>query len=150
MGIIVAARGRSIWEPSMKVGFCFVDQVRSLETLLKVESGVSPIISDEVEINPVLFEAFVAHCLDRLERTNNGELFALVMGCLQICIALNWKIGGNLPSVSSRLKPLIEGASLIQEANWTITTFESTLEEVNSRVSEVRDTTDWKVYPNRV
>jgi len=67
MGIIVQFAGQSIWEPSLRVGFCFVAQVRSIEQLLDVRSGVSPIISDEVDINLAEFENFVGQCLEELE-----------------------------------------------------------------------------------
>ncbi len=103
MGIIVKFAGRSIWEPTLRVGKCFVAQVKSIEEVLDIESGVSPIISDEVDINLAKFESFLSLCLGKLERTNDGELFALIMGCLQVCIALNWKMGGRLPPVSAKL-----------------------------------------------
>lgn len=147
MGIIVKFAGRSIWEPSLRVGYCFVAQVRSIEELLDIQSGVSPVVSDELDINLASFKNFLSVCLDKLERTNNGDLFALVMGCLHICIALNWQMGGKLPKVSPRLQPILEGAGAIKNANWRITSIEPLDEEVNDRSGGIQDTRDWRVYP---
>lgn len=146
MGIVVKFAGQSIWEPSLKVGFCFVAQVRSIEQLLDVRSGVSPIISDEVDINLAEFENFVGQCLEKLERTNHGALFALVMGCLQICMALNWKMGGKVPPISSKLQPLLEGTGAVQKMDWRITSLQPAEGEIDGRTGEVRDMRDWAVY----
>ena len=146
MSIYIKCAGRSIWNPSSAVGFCFVDQIRSLEKMLAFESGVSPSINDEVDINLAIFEDFVSAALDRLERTNHGELFALTAGCLQICIALNWKMGGKLPPVSPKLKPLLEGANFFQKQNWRVTVLEPSAEETDARAGELRDMRDVVVY----
>ncbi len=146
MGIIVKFAGRSIWEPTLKAGFCFVAQVRSLEALLDTESGVGLIIADEVDINLAAFENFLTKCIEKLERTNDGEIFALVMGCLQICIALNWKMGGKLSQVSTKLQPLLEEAGVVQKMNWRITSLQPAEEEIDGRTGEVRDMRDWVVY----
>ena len=80
MGIIVKFAGRSIWEPSLRIGYCFIAQVRSIEQLINFPSGISPIIADEVTIEVAPLEIFLGRCLEELEKRNNSELAALMIG----------------------------------------------------------------------
>lgn len=149
MGIIVQFAGRSVWEPSLRVGYCFVAQVRTIEDLLSIKSGVGPVISDEVDINFAEFDNFLQDYLEKLEQTNNGPFFALTMGCIQVCISLHRKIGGKLPTISPKLRPLIEGATALENEIWRITSLEPAQEEVESRTGAIQDIGDWAVYPRK-
>jgi len=88
VGIIVQCRGRSVWEPSLEVGYCFVAQVRALENLIGTDSGIGSIESDEVNVDEQTLVDFIDKTLMRLENTNNGSLFMRVVGCLQIMYRL--------------------------------------------------------------
>jgi len=107
MSVIVECNGKEIWSPSLRVGNLFFEQIRALENTLELESGVDSPLADTYEIDAVTFDTFIKQNLQILETTNNGSLFTLMTGCLEIAIALNAKITGQWPSVSERLNPLV-------------------------------------------
>jgi hypothetical protein len=107
MSVIVECNKKEIWSPSLRVGNLFFDQIKALEKTLELESGVCSPLADTYEIDAATFDTFIKQSLEILETTNNGSLFTLMTGCLEIAIALNAKITGQWPSVSERLNPLL-------------------------------------------
>jgi len=123
MGLIVSSDNRDVWEPSLAVGYLFVDQIHSLERLVGLESGVSPVVSDEVTIDPARFQSFIKGCLRILETSNNGPLVAMTAGPLLIAIALCHAITGKWPPVPEHLRNLVDDADKVigsQRNGWEI------------------------------
>ena len=118
MGVIVSSDNREVWEPSLAVGYLFVDQLHSLERLIGLESGVSPVTSDEVTIDSIRFEAFIRGCLRKLEETDHRALVVLVAGCLQLAIAVNHRITGEWPTVPERHRFLVDNARAALDPGW--------------------------------
>ncbi len=116
MSIIVECNGQEIWSPSLRVGNLFFEQIKALEHFLDISSGVDSVLADTLEIDATTFEIFIHKALQTLETANNGPLFALTSGCLEIAIALNAIITGEWPSVSERLKPLLKSSQTVMNA----------------------------------
>jgi len=116
MGIIVECNGQELWSPSLRVGNLFFAQIQAVEQALDIKSGVNTFIADTLEIDSPTFNLFVNAALHKLETTNNGPLFAMTAGCLEIAIAINAQITGEWPEVSERLKPLILKAKTVMNA----------------------------------
>ena len=113
MGIFVECNGLTIWEPSLRVGRLFIAQLRAIESVFAIPSGFSEIEADEVEIDPVQLQKFVAHIINALEQTNNKFLLTMVDGCFKIVIALNAKITGEWFPVSDKLAPIVVDAKAL-------------------------------------
>ena len=113
MGIIVECNGQELWSPSLGVGNLFFTQIKALESVLGLESGVDSFIADTLEIDAPTFDAFLQSALQKLATTNNAPLFALSAGCVEIAIALNTKITGRWISVPEQLQPLLERAKSV-------------------------------------
>jgi hypothetical protein len=116
MGMIVECNGQELWFPSLRVGNLFFAQIQSLEQALDIKSGVDTFIDDILEIDLQTFNLFVKAALHKLETNNNGPLFAMTAGCLEIAIAINAQITGEWPEVSEKLKPLVLKAKTVMNA----------------------------------
>jgi len=110
MGLIITSNGRELWEPSQDVGRLFVDQIHTLVGIAGAESGVSRVVSDEVEIDGPRFCWFVNQLAKRLGETDHSVLLALASGPFQVAAALHFRLCGDWPKVSPRLYSLLEGA----------------------------------------
>jgi Family of unknown function (DUF6086) len=110
MGVTISCNGRDVWAPSLKVGYLFFDQVQALEKVVGVKSGIDSFVADEFQIDDAVLGKFILKVLEMLENTNNGALFALSGGCIQICLALLAQISGEWPAVPKKLEPLLLGA----------------------------------------
>ncbi|WP_223634888.1 DUF6086 family protein [Corallococcus sp. EGB] len=82
-----------VWNPSLRMARLFVSQVRALEEAVGIESGVGEIVSDEVEIDPVLLGAFVLALVKQLDsgmsetaKSLMGGGFAIAYGILVACV----------------------------------------------------------------
>ncbi|ELR97132.1 DUF6086 family protein [Gloeocapsa sp. PCC 73106] len=116
MSVLIECNGKELWSPSLRVGNLFFDQLKALEKVLGLESGVYASLADTYKIDAVIFNTFVKKILQTLETTNNGPLYVLMAGCLEIAIALNAKITGEWPLVSERLNPLVLKAKTAMNA----------------------------------
>jgi hypothetical protein len=116
MGVIVECRGREVWAPSGRVGRLFAEQIKSLESVVGQPSGVESSAADTLEIDASIFEGFVRAALQTLETTNNGSLFAMAAGTVEVAVALNARITGQWPDVSDRLRPLVIHAQAVLQA----------------------------------
>ena len=101
--IIYATSGQTIWEPSLDVAKLFVEHARLLEPLCGVLSGVGPVVSDEVVIDPHQFGRFLQAGGRLLEQSNSGPLHALVSGFLTLGGGLYRRMTGREPDLPAGL-----------------------------------------------
>ena len=99
MSVSIYADSKEIAQMSSAVGFCFVEQMKTIERLIDTQCGISDVVFDEVYVDPTRFTGFVDSLVNRLDETNNGQLAALCVGCLQICFFLHSRIFDNQPNV---------------------------------------------------
>lgn len=116
MGVIVECTGQEVWAPSGRVGRLFAEQIKALEPVVGQPSGVEASAADTLEIDAPAFDGFVRAALQTLETTNNGPLFAMTAGCVEVAVALNARITGRWPDVSDRLRPLVIHAQTVLRA----------------------------------
>jgi len=116
MGMQVYCNNRELWAPSLQTGTLFFSQIRALEPLVGLESGIESPLADMLEIDAVTFSTFMHRLLHVLETTNNGPLFALATGCTEAALVLYADITGQWPVVSDRLQPLIHKAKMVMGA----------------------------------
>ena len=146
MGVTFYHNAIEVATSSSHVGFCFVDQLRSLERLVDTPCGVSPVVADEVHIEAAQLEIFASKIVVRLDQTNNGQLAALCVGCLQICLFLQNAITGEWPELPSRFMPLLEGSKALRTVDWKIIALQADEEELALRQGAPRGNRDWVVY----
>ncbi len=94
MSIIIEHNGEEVWSPSLRVGHLFIEQLAAIERLVGRKSGVEPTLPDMWEIEATSFHGFILTVFDYLGRSNNGPLYALVGGCLEVAIALDARVNG--------------------------------------------------------
>ena len=116
MGMQVYCNNRELWAPSLQVGTLFLSQIRALEPVIGLESGIESPLADMLEIDASTFGTFIQRLLHLLDTTNNGPLFALAAGCTEVALALHADITGQWPVVSDRLKPLLPKAQMVMKA----------------------------------
>lgn len=116
MGMQVYCNNRELWAPSLQIGTLFFNQIRALESLVGLESGIENPLADMLEIDAATFSTFMQRLLHVLETTNNGPLFALATGCTEVALVLYAEITGQWPVVSDRLQPLLHRAKLVMRA----------------------------------
>lgn len=146
MGVTFYHNAKEVAESSSLVGFCFVDQLRSLERLIETQCGVSPVVADEIHIDAAQLDSFINNLVIRLEQTNNGQLAALCVGCLQICLSLQNTITGEWLELPPRLAPLLEGSKVLETVDWKIIALQADEEELRLRQGAPRSNRDWAVY----
>lgn len=88
MGVIFEHDGNSVWEPSRRVGFLFVRQVRAIEEVLEIASGVGDIIDDECRIDAAALKQFVLELDRELGYGFNETMRSLLAGCLAVAAGL--------------------------------------------------------------
>lgn len=96
MGFVVSCKNEIVWSPSLAVGNYFAENIKSLEKLLKSESGVSFPLSDTIEIDSSKLNEFVDKILGFVELTNNTPLLIMISGICEIVIALNSKLNETI------------------------------------------------------
>lgn len=116
MSTIVECNGQELWSPSLRIGNLFFDQIKALEQVLDINSGVDSFIADTLEIEAPTFDAFINAALHTLATTNNSLLFAMTTGCLEVAIAINAQITGQWTEVSERLQYLLLKAKTVMSA----------------------------------
>jgi hypothetical protein len=116
MGMQVSCGNRELWAPSLQVGTLFFNQIKTLEPIVGLESGVENPLADMLEIDALAFGTFVQRLLHLLDTTNNGPLFALAAGCTEVVLALQAEIAGQWPVVPDRLEPLLRKAEVVMKA----------------------------------
>lgn len=87
---------QDLWNPATIVARLFRDQVESVARVLGIESGLGEIVSDEVVVDKVKFEAFMAAFSGLMLRTApESGVHSLMGGCFEIVLALGDKLGGT-------------------------------------------------------
>ena len=117
-----------------------------LERLTETQCGVSPMVSDEIHIDAAQLDSFINNLVIRLEQTNNGQLAALCVGCLQICLSLQNTITGEWLELPPRLAPLLKGSKALKTVDWKIIALQADEEELRLRQGAPRSNRDWAVY----
>ena len=97
-----------IWGPSLQVGEYFLGNVRMLENILTLESGVTSHLADTIEIDKTKLGDFVKNLFTYFEVSNNTPLIAMVSGTLEVLLALNAKVNGDYPRVTGQIAKLVE------------------------------------------
>ena len=146
MGVTFYHNAKEVAASSSQVGVCFVEQLRSLEWLVDTQCGVSPIVSDEIHIDAAQLENFIINLAVRLDQTNNGQLAALCVGCLQICLFLQNKITGEWLELPPRLMPLLDGSKALRTVDWKIIALQADEEELALRQGAPISNRDWVIY----
>jgi len=137
---------KEVWQSTSKVGVCFVEQMKSLEQLIDTVCGISSVVSDEIYIDPSQFADFLRNLVVRVDETNNGELAALCIGCLQICFSIQNNIDGLTLRIPPRIIPVLEGSKALSYVNWRIIALQADAEEIALRRGAPRSNRDWVVY----
>ncbi|WAS93141.1 DUF6086 family protein [Nannocystis punicea] len=88
MGIIFEHNGDAVWEPSQGLGRLFVHQIRGVEKLLGLDSGVGDVINDECQIDPARLKPFVIALDRKLSSGGNETLSSLLGGCFAVAAGL--------------------------------------------------------------
>ena len=57
--VYCGTRERVDWNPDLRVGFLYLDQVQALERAFRVKSGVESPVGDELEIDAEVFGEFL-------------------------------------------------------------------------------------------
>ncbi|MFJ8233533.1 DUF6086 family protein [Streptomyces sp. NPDC094448] len=93
----------TVWNPSNGVSQLFMSQVDVFCGILGVPSGISPMHSDECEIDPRDFKVFVDALLNWNRRTKNVVATALSEGFVITALALAERAGieVNRPSIEA-------------------------------------------------
>src|SRR5947209_7209931 len=110
MGVFMTVEGRELWAPSRETAGLFVEQVRSLERLTGLHSGVGPTVSDEVEIDASQFRDFVEASIRWLAATSSGPLFTMSTGCVQVALALYIRLFGAYPPLPTAVEGVMRKA----------------------------------------
>lgn len=113
MGMQVSCNNRELWAPSLQIGTLFLNQIRALEPIVGLKSGIESPLADMLEIDAAAFSTFMQRLLHVLDTTNNGPLFTLAMGCTEVALVLYADITGQWPVVSDRLQPLLHKAKMV-------------------------------------
>jgi hypothetical protein len=92
MGFIVTCKDKEIWSPSLTTGNLYFEQITSAEKIIGEISGVTNPFDDELEIEEREFEKFINASLRFLQNTNNPALVAMLSGCLEVSLYLNFLI----------------------------------------------------------
>jgi hypothetical protein len=88
MGYFVRNRDKHIWGPALEVGDFFLGNVQLLEKYLKMESGISSPLADEIEIDKQKLDLF----LSAITKIDHPSMLAMTTGTAEILKALKWKI----------------------------------------------------------
>lgn len=91
------ADGRTLWSPALAVGLPYVEEVRTVERVLAVSSGIRPWADDSFTVDPAELEQFLDQVCDRWTRTRHDLLHALLTPVSVISGALLLRAVGRLP-----------------------------------------------------
>ncbi|WP_037676862.1 DUF6086 family protein [Streptomyces griseus] len=86
----------TLWNPSNGAARLFLRHVGLYEDELGVPSGIGPMESDECQVDPVAYGAFVNALLEWRDGTRHGIVDALSAGFLGTAVALAERAGVEL------------------------------------------------------
>lgn len=84
----VSNSGETLWNPSNRVGLLFLRQIRVIEEVYGMDSGMAFKDGDTIELNRDKLSRFLNEILSILDRNNHKVTPVLLSGCLSIAIAL--------------------------------------------------------------
>lgn len=87
----VSNSGETLWNPSNRVGLLFLRQIRVIEEVYGMDSGMAFQDGDTIELNRDKLSRFLNEILSILDRNNHKVTPILLRGCLSIAIALALK-----------------------------------------------------------
>lgn len=87
----VSNSGETLWNPSNRVGLLFLRQIRVIEEVYGMDSGMAFKDGDTIELNRDKLSRFLNEILSILDRNNHKVTPILLRGCLSIAIALALK-----------------------------------------------------------
>jgi hypothetical protein len=100
MGVLFEASDVLLWSPSPRLAQLFLCQVRALEEMVGITSGIGDIISDEVSVDPALLQTFVITVAKELQPGSNPTRCTLVAGPFAIASGLLAACNPALPAFS--------------------------------------------------
>ncbi len=99
--------GKKLWWPANLGARVFHDQAEAVGRMIEVETGLGPIVHDEVVVDDAKLEAFVnAFTVFMLRVADNSTARALLENCFAIAVAMAKKAGAKLPELG-RLADLL-------------------------------------------
>lgn len=112
MGYIVLHRNREVWSPSIGVGNLFLSQVRYIETRLDTFAGLQGPVSDEIQLDDAMLDAF----LRRLAKHTNLENDSVRM--------LHRGAVVHLLALASCLDPSFDATASLFPSDWVLEAIE--------------------------
>jgi hypothetical protein len=113
MGVLFEASNVLLWSPSPRLAQLFLGQVRVLEEMVGVTSGIGDITSDEVSVNPALLQIFVIEAAKELEAGSNPTRCTLVAGPFAIASGLLAACSPAMPTLSGVAGQLARRGALL-------------------------------------
>lgn len=96
--------GRDVWNPSSEVARVFLAQTEVMAHYLAMDSGLGPVVSDEVIIDTMRFAAFTSAFTQRmLEYADDSCFHALMSGCFSIVLGLRNQLHMSTPTNDPRI-----------------------------------------------
>ncbi|MEU2539563.1 DUF6086 family protein [Streptomyces iakyrus] len=83
----------TLWNPSNGASRLFQRQVEVFESELGLPSGIGPMVNDECQIDPVVFETFVDALVAQHGRTSHAIMLALSEGFTATVLVLAERAG---------------------------------------------------------
>lgn len=107
MSVYFKHDGRSIWNPTTKVGVLFFDQVKAMENLLDMQSGIADTGMDEYTIDGTTFGVFVDALLKQIGESEHEAFIVLGRGVATLALALAIRMTGTLPTVPAHIMSIV-------------------------------------------
>lgn len=100
----IASDGRDVWNPASEAARVFLEQATMMARILGIDSGLGPLVSDEVVIDEARFAKFGSAFAKRMLEYPDGTCFhALMGGCFSVVLGLGCELGLPAPSDDSRV-----------------------------------------------
>jgi len=114
MGFVFELDEQRSWNPSYNVGWVYVEQLRTLERLFGLRSGVEYTAKETLRLDLPVLQRFVDWVLRVLPTIEERALLVLVAGCCQVTIALLDKAAGQTTKAPPGYEWLVEAARNLQ------------------------------------
>jgi hypothetical protein len=90
VSVYFLANEKDLWNPGFLAARFFCDAVASISGMLGIESGLGPILSDEVVVDPVALHAFALQMRELLlNRDPTSATRVMLSGTFAIVVALD-------------------------------------------------------------
>jgi preprotein translocase subunit SecE len=88
---------KTIWFPSSTVAQLFVGESTVIAAAFKLDSGLGPVVEDEVSVDVPVFSQFVADVTREYEKATHPILRSLIVNFIAVAAVLVARAGGSLP-----------------------------------------------------